>query len=1187
MKPQSKTDKNAHFAISHYAGIVSYNVTGWLEKNKDPVNDSVVEILKSTSTVPLLVHLWRDHPGQPTTAPKDDGKKKKKGGGKTVSSVYLVSLIELMSTLHSCEPHFVRCLVPNTHKKPGDVEPPLIMHQLTCNGVLEGIRICMRGFPNRMYYPDFKMRYAILGASEMASSSDNKVATYALLDKINFDRQRYRLGHTLVFFRAGALAGLEEARDDIVITLVRFMQGEVLKRIRSVVYEKKRDQRELIKVAQRNFRKYMSMRDWGWFVIIQKTRPMIGQPNPEEELRLLEEQANNVWGKYDEQIQTKARLLEDNVTIGDERKALLAQLESEQGNLSVYHEKQAKASAGIVDLEGQLAVSQETLVQREQSRQDATGDKKLLEQEVVSVKKDIDDVDVSIQKIEQEKTNKDHTIRSLNDAIVDNDEVINKLNKEKKHVSENAAKSMEDLQVAEDKVNHLNQIKNKLESTLDELEGSYEKEKRSKANIEKERRKVEGDLKVMQETVADLERTKKELEGSIQRKEKDSSGLFGKLDDEQSLVAKVQKTIKEIQSRVEEMEEELEAERQGRAKAERQRSDLSREMENLNERLSEASGATSAQIELNKKREAEVTKIRRDLEETQIQQESTIVGLKKKQQDANAEMQEQIEQLNKIKAKIEKDKTVIMHEIADARAATDEVARSKASSEKSLRNLQTTLNELGKKIEEANLTLGDIESGKRKLAAENADLLCQLQELENSANMLSKLKLSLADQLGEARAVADNEAKERQSLLGKFRNAEHDVAGMKDHFDEEVSSKENIGRQLSKALCEADLMRERYEKEGVAKAEELEMGKLKMQARLSEAESTADQLQAKLAQVEKAKSKLSSELESMAGQLDQAQILNSSMEKKAKQFDRIVGEWKGKVDSIGMDLDNAQKETRNASSDLFRVKSAYDEAVMQLDEVHRENKTLSTEIKDIMDQISEGGRSIHDIDKICKRLEAEKMELEAALSEAEGALEQEENKVLRAQLELTQLKQEIDRRMAEKDEEFAATKKNMTKAIESMQSAVETESKGKAEAMRMKKKLESDVLDLDCNLEHANAANAETQRTIKNYQLSLREAQSKLEEQQRAKEIAHDELINAERKANSNQNALEESRTLLEQSDRARRMVEQELADTNETLSEQTCTNQAIQGSKQKLESEMSTMEVNMTLKVRHHFFYN
>merc|ERR1711990_853271 len=229
LKPQSKTDKNAHFAISHYAGIVSYNVTGWLEKNKDPVNDSVVEVMKSQSTDALLVLLWEDHPGQPTTAPKDEGKKKKKGGGKTVSSVYLVSLVELMTTLYSCEPHFVRCLVPNTHKKPGEVEPPLIMHQLTCNGVLEGIRICMRGFPNRIIYPDFKARYAILGAAEIASSSDNKTAVYALLDKIEFSRDRYRLGHTKVFFRAGALAGLEEARDNIVLKLVRYMQGQCYK----------------------------------------------------------------------------------------------------------------------------------------------------------------------------------------------------------------------------------------------------------------------------------------------------------------------------------------------------------------------------------------------------------------------------------------------------------------------------------------------------------------------------------------------------------------------------------------------------------------------------------------------------------------------------------------------------------------------------------------------------------------------------------------------------------------------------------------------------------------------------------------------------------------------------------------------------------------------------------------------
>merc|ERR1712212_437713 len=305
---------------------------------------------------------------------------------------------------------------------------------------------------------------------------------------------------------------------------------------------------------------------------------------------------------------------------------------------------------------------------------------------------------------------------------------------------------------------------------------------------------------------------------------------------------------------------------------------------------------------------------------------------------------------------------------------------------------------------------------------------------------------------------------------------------------------------------------------------------------------------------------------------DQAQILNSQMEKKARQFDKIVAEWKRKVDGMSMDLDVAQKECRNASSELFRVKAAYEESVVQLDEVRRENKTLSNEIKDIMDQISEGGRSIHEIDKIRKRLEAEKMELQAALEEAEGALEQEENKVLRAQLELTQVRQEIERRIAEKEEEFQATRKNFGKAVDNMQGALEQESKGKAEALRMKKKLESDVGELEVSLDHANAANVETQKVIKRYHQQIRDLQAKLEEEQRAKEVCRDQFIAADRRAHSMQNALKESRTLLEQADRARRVTEQELADTNEQLSELTCQNQAIAGAKRKLEAESQTL---------------
>jgi len=432
--------------------------------------------------------------------------------------------------------------------------------------------------------------------------------------------------------------------------------------------------------------------------------------------------------------------------------------------------------------------------------------------------------------------------------------------------------------------------------------------------------------------------------------------------------------------------------------------------------------------------------------------------------------------------------------------------------------------------------------------------------------------MQLVGALDEAKKVADSEAKERQILLGRFKNLEHELDGSKAMHDEESGAKDDILRQVCKANQESDMWRQKYENDAVAKAEDLEMTKLKLQSRLSEAEGSAEQLNGKLRQLEGAKGKIQAEMDDVTAQLDQAHILNSSMEKKARQFDRIVKEWKGKADGLSMDLDVAQKESRNASSELFRVKSAYEESVLQLDEVRKENKGLSNEIKDIMDQISEGGRSIHEIDKIRKRLDAEKLELQAALEEAEGALEQEENKVLRAQLELTQVRQEIERRIAEKEEEFQATRKNFGKAVDNMQSALEQESKGKAEALRMKKKLESDVGELEVSLDHANAANIETQKGIKRYHQQIRDIQCKLEDEQRAKEVCRDQFIAADRRAHSMQNALEESRTLLEQADRARRVTEQELADTNEQLSELTCQNQAIAGAKRKLESEAQTL---------------
>ncbi|XP_064546724.1 myosin heavy chain, muscle isoform X30 [Drosophila montana] len=1175
-KPPKPGQQAAHFAIGHYAGVVAYNITGWLEKNKDPLNDTVVDQFKKSKNN-LLIEIFADHPGQSGGGEQAKGGRGKKGGGfATVSSAYKEQLNSLMTTLRSTQPHFVRCIIPNEMKQPGMVDAHLVMHQLTCNGVLEGIRICRKGFPNRMVYPDFKMRYMILAPAAMTAEKLPKNAATKCLEAVGLDQDLYRIGNTKVFFRAGVLGQMEEFRDERLGKIMSWMQAWARGYLSRRGFKKLQEQRVALKVVQRNLRKYLQLRTWPWYKLWQKIKPLLNVSRIEDEIARLEEKAKKAEELHAAEVKVRKELEVLNAKLLAEKTALLDSLSGEKGQLQDFQERNAKLTAQKNDLENQLRDIQERLTQEEDARNQLFQQKKKADQEISGLKKDIEDLELNVQKAEQDKATKDHQIRNLNDEIAHQDELINKLNKEKKMQGESNQKTGEELQAAEDKINHLNKVKAKLEQTLDELEDSLEREKKVRGDVEKSKRKVEGDLKLTQEAVSDLERNKKELEQTIQRKDKELSSITAKLEDEQVVVGKHQRQIKELQARIEELEEEVEAERQARAKAEKQRADLARELEELGERLEEAGGATSAQIELNKKREAELSKLRRDLEEANIQHESTLANLRKKHNDAVAEMAEQVDQLNKLKAKAEHDRQTCHNELNQTRTACDQLARDKAAQEKIAKQLQHTLNEVQSKLDETNRTLNDFDASKKKLSIENSDLLRQLEEAESQVSQLSKIKISLTTQLEDTKRLADEESRERATLLGKFRNLEHDLDNLREQVEEEAEGKADLQRQLSKANAEAQVWRSKYESDGVARSEELEEAKRKLQARLAEAEETIESLNQKCIGLEKTKQRLATEVEDLQLEVDRANAIANAAEKKQKAFDKIIGEWKLKVDDLAAELDASQKECRNYSTELFRLKGAYEEGQEQLEAVRRENKNLADEVKDLLDQIGEGGRNIHEIEKARKRLEAEKDELQAALEEAEAALEQEENKVLRAQLELSQVRQEIDRRIQEKEEEFENTRKNHQRALDSMQASLEAEAKGKAEALRMKKKLEADINELEIALDHANKANAEAQKNIKRYQQQLKDIQTALEEEQRARDDAREQLGISERRANALQNELEESRTLLEQADRGRRQAEQELADAHEQLNEVSAQNASISAAKRKLESELQTLHSDL-----------
>merc|ERR1711872_446759 len=467
------------------------------------------------------------------------------------------------TTLYKTEPHFIRCVVPNTHKQPGGVESALVMHQYQCNGVLAGIAICRAGFPNKMTYPEFKTRYNIIAAQLVAKAKNDKVAANGLLEHIKLDKEKYRLGHTKVFFRAGILGFMEEVREDRIGSVLAWLQAGARGKASRMSFKKLQDQKLALYCCQRTIRNWFIGKTWKWWHI------WLAQKN---EVAL----ALSSGGSAVQDIIDKTTRIENMANdVQKQVQDVQKRIKGEQDQKQNIEQQMMKVNSQISQLQGEVS-----------------------------------NMEKSLEAAEQEKGAKDDQIRTLKDEISHQSDMLTKLSKEKKSGTEFKQKTEEDIQAMEDKCNHLSRVKGKLEQALDEAEDALEREKKVKNDVEKLKRKCEGDMKLTQESVTDLERVKNELAQGLARKEKEYSALLAKIEDESSLGSKYQKQIKELQARLEELDEELNIERGNRTKAEKGRSMLKKDIEDIASRLEEAGANTGTQVELNKKREMELANLR-------------------------------------------------------------------------------------------------------------------------------------------------------------------------------------------------------------------------------------------------------------------------------------------------------------------------------------------------------------------------------------------------------------------------------------------------------------------------------------------------------------------------------------------------------------------------------------------------
>ncbi|XP_075990900.1 paramyosin, long form-like [Anticarsia gemmatalis] len=631
--------------------------------------------------------------------------------------------------------------------------------------------------------------------------------------------------------------------------------------------------------------------------------------------------------------------------------------------------------------------------------------------------------------------------------------------------------------------------------------------------------------------------------------------------------------LSRLEDKIRLLHDDLESERELRQRIEREKADLSVQVIQLSERLEEAEGGAESQFEINRKRDTELTKLRKLLEDVHLESEETAHLLKKKHQEIVVDFQDQIDQLSKAKARSEKEKSKFQAEVYELLAQVENVSKEKITISKTCERLEITISELNIKIEELNRTIVDITSHKQRLSQENVELVKEVQDLKVNIENVVYLRSQLVSQLEDSRRRLEDEERRRSLLEASYHQVEIDLESVRVQLEEESEARLDLERQLVKSNGEVGHWRSKFEAEASARAEEIEEIRRKYSVRIQEQEEQIETLIAKISNIEKQKSRLQSEVEVLIIDLEKANGTARELQKRTEQLERVNIEIKSRLEETVQIYEQTQRDLRIKITEIQRITHELDKTREQKDALGRENKKLGDDLHDARANLTELNRRLHELEIELRRLENEREELTAAYKEAEAGRKAEEQRAMRLTTELGQFRHEAERRLQEKEEEIEAIRKQTSIEIEQLNArVVEAETKLKSEVTRIKKKLQIQITELELSLDVANKTNIDLQKTIKKQSLQLTEIQTHYDEVQRQLQVTLDQYGVAQRRIQSLTGEVEEIRGNYEQALRAKRVVEQSYEEATTRINELTVINVNLSSSKAKIEQELAAV---------------
>ncbi|KAI1626806.1 myosin heavy chain [Exophiala viscosa] len=515
------------FLLTHYAAEVEYSTEGWLEKNKDPLNDNLTRLLAASKDV-HIANLFSDCVEE-VEEPYSPRSRVKKGLFRTVAQRHKEQLSSLMRQLHSTQPHFVRCILPNHKKKPKQFNAPLVLDQLRCNGVLEGIRIARTGFPNRLTFAEFRSRYEVLCENMPKGYLGGQEAAKIMLDRLKMDRANYRVGITKVFFRAGVLADLEEQRDGLIREIMSKFQSVARGFMQRRVAFKQLYRAEATRVIQRNLNVYLDLQSNPWWRLFVRMKPLLGATRTNNEVKRRDERIEQLNDKMKQEANERHRLEDERRRAELDAQRIQQTLESERAlaldKEEIFKRLQYRESE-LTEKLSEAITEQETL---EDQLDAALDSKKKTDEELTTRREQVLQAGQIITRLEAEKKELQRQVENLEGELENvekthsrNDDRLENISQELRNLKNQLGAKDRKISELETSLLHAEREKSQLgakDRKISELELSLQQIQHAERDRETKAANLEQELRSLRSQVSQRERTTEDLEKKLQRAE--------------------------------------------------------------------------------------------------------------------------------------------------------------------------------------------------------------------------------------------------------------------------------------------------------------------------------------------------------------------------------------------------------------------------------------------------------------------------------------------------------------------------------------------------------------------------------------------------------------------------------------------------------------------------------------------